>query len=133
MDGVGIVSVMQLGVQGVQFGMVFLLCLELVVDVGYCVVIYNSFDGCMVLIFVIFGCLVCCLVNVFCVLGEGYLVSVVLDYLLVYDIGKVLVVVVKVQGVYEYGVYWVGQGVGLICECDVVILICQLVVESGWN
>ncbi|MDH8513178.1 nitronate monooxygenase [Klebsiella pneumoniae] len=133
MDGAGIASVMQLGVQGVQLGTAFLLCPESAADAGYRAAIHNSLDGRTVLTSAISGRPARCLANAFCALGEGYPASAVPDYPLAYDIGKALAAAAKAQGVHEYGAHWAGQGVGLIRECDAATLVRQLAAESGWN
>lgn len=91
MIGVDVVYYLWVGVVVVQMGMVFLVCLELVVGLDWCVRLWL---GCMVMICVILGCLVCGFENCFVVLGMCFDVFVLLDYLVVYDVVKVLYVVV---------------------------------------
>lgn len=71
-------------------GIVFVFCLEFLVNVVYCEVLKGLCVVCIVLIVIMFGCSVCGLFNwmFFDVVVFGVLF--LLDYLFVYDVIKVL-------------------------------------------
>lgn len=110
--------------------MVFLFMCELGVNVVYRNLFKSLCVWYMCVIVVIFGCCVWGIVNCFMEEIDILFVIFIFVYFVVYDVGKQLYVMVIVREVYEFGVYWVGQGVVFIWDGYMVGELVYLLVQE---
>lgn len=126
MDGASIAAALCLGAQTVQLGTAFIGCPESAADEHFRKALQSDAAYNTVMTKVISGRPARCLANLFTTLGQEIDQSIIPDYPIAYDAGKLLNAAAKATGEGGYGAQWAGQGAPLVRNLPAGELVKQL-------